>query len=136
MADVDNFKNTNDVYGHVAGDGVLREVSVAIKNNCRALDVAARYGGEEFILMLPGANVEEAAKVAEKIRKSVKEKLFFHEKGDFHTTISLGITRVSPDDKDIETIVARADRALYEAKRTGKNRVVIASDSPAVDLSS
>jgi len=136
MADVDSFKNTNDVYGHVTGDGVLREVAIAIKNNCRALDVAARYGGEEFILMLPGANVDEAAKIAEKIRKSVNEKMFFHEKGDFRTSISLGVTRVSPHDKDIEAIVARADRALYEAKRTGKNRVVIASDSPAVDLSS
>lgn len=136
MADVDNFKNTNDVYGHVTGDGVLREVATAIKNNCRALDVAARYGGEEFILMLPGANADEGAKVAEKIRKSVNEKVFFHEKGDFNTGVSLGVTRVSPDDKDIEVIVARVDRALYEAKRAGKNRVVIASDSPAVDLSS
>ncbi len=136
MSDIDNFKSTNDRYGHVTGDSVLREVAAVIKNNCRALDVAARYGGEEFILMLPGANVDEAAKVAEKIRKAINEKVFFHEKGDFHASLSLGVTRVSPDDKDIEAIVARADRALYEAKRTGKNKVVIATDSPAVDLTS
>ena len=136
MSDIDNFKTTNDTYGHVQGDAVLREVANAVKTSCRALDVAARYGGEEFILMLPGANVDEAYKVAEKIRKSVSEKVFFNEKGDFTTSISIGVTQVSPDDKEVDEIVARADRALYEAKRTGKNKVIIATDSPVVNWSS
>ncbi len=133
MSDVDNFKSTNDTYGHVTGDAVLREVAKAFQANSRALDVPARYGGEEFILMLPGANEEEAAKVANKIREAIAAKIFFHEKGDFNKTISFGVTRVSPDDSDIESLVARADRALYEAKHSGKNKVVIAKDSPRFD---
>jgi len=133
MSDVDNFKSTNDTYGHVTGDTVLKEVAKAFQSNCRALDVAARYGGEEFILMLPGANEEEAAKVANKIREAIAAKVFFNEKGDFQKTVSFGVTRVSPEDNDLEALVARADRALYEAKHTGKNKVVIAADSPRFD---
>lgn len=133
MGDVDNFKKTNDTYGHLTGDAVLREVANAVRSNCRALDVAARYGGEEFILMLPGANVEEAFKVADKIRKTIMTKMFFHEKGDFNTSISIGVTGISPDDTDLDAVIARADRALYEAKHTGKNKVMIASDSPQID---
>ncbi len=132
MSDIDDFKKTNDTYGHLTGDTVLKEVANCIKNTCRALDVAARYGGEEFILMLPGANVEEAYKVADKIRTAISEKIFFHEKGDFTTSISAGVTQISPDDKDVDEVVARADRALYAAKRSGKNKVVIASDTPQV----
>lgn len=132
MGDVDNFKKTNDTYGHVTGDTVLKEVAAAVKANCRALDVAARYGGEEFILMVPGANADVAYKIADKIRAAVNEKEFAHEKGAFKTSISIGVTQISPDEKDIEEIVKRADRALYQAKQTGKNKVVIASDSPKV----
>ena len=136
MSDVDHFKNTNDTYGHLTGDAVLREVGSLIKSTCRALDVAARYGGEEFIIMLPGANDQEAFKVAEKIRKSINQKIFFHEKGDFSTSISLGVTQVSPDEKDVDAVIARADKALYEAKHTGRDKVVIAADSPAANLRS
>lgn len=132
MGDVDNFKKTNDTYGHLTGDQVLKEVAATVKSNCRALDVAARYGGEEFIVMLPGANIDEAFKVADKIRKSINMKVFFNEKGDFQTSISIGVTQVDPDEKDIDAIVARADRALYTAKHTGKNKVVVATDSPIV----
>jgi diguanylate cyclase (GGDEF)-like protein len=127
MSDVDNFKKTNDTYGHVTGDTVLKEVASEIKSNCRALDVAARYGGEEFIVMFPGASAQEAFKIAEKLRKAVSEKIFFHETGNFSTTISLGITQINSSDKNIEDIVARADKALYEAKQTGKNKTVLSS---------
>jgi len=136
MSDVDHFKNTNDTYGHQTGDTVLKEVASIIKSTCRALDVASRYGGEEFILMLPGANDQEACKVADKIRESISQKVFFHEKGDFSTTISLGVTQVSPDEKSMEAAIARADKALYEAKHTGRNKVVIATDSPGANLRS
>lgn len=131
MSDADNFKKTNDTYGHVAGDQVLRELAAVIKQSCRALDVAARYGGEEFIVMLPGANEQEAAKVADKIRVGLSQKVFKHEKGDFQTTISMGVTQARPGEKDIEALVMRADKALYEAKHTGKNKVVIFTDSMA-----
>ena len=134
MADVDNFKRTNDVYGHVTGDEVLREVAGIMKSNCRALDVVGRYGGEEFIIMLPGANSEEAFKVAEKIRKGVEGKFYFHSKGDFATSISVGVTEVGPQDKDMNEVIARADRALYEAKAAGKNKAVISAETPKVRL--
>ena len=125
MSDADNFKKTNDNYGHLTGDQVLRELASVIKSTCRALDVAARYGGEEFIVMLPGANEEEAFKVAEKIRNNLSQKVFHHEKGDFSTTISLGVTQAQPGEKDMEALIGRADKALYEAKQTGKNKTVI-----------
>jgi diguanylate cyclase (GGDEF)-like protein len=131
LSDADNFKKTNDTYGHVAGDQVLRELAAVIKQSCRALDVAARYGGEEFIVMLPGANEQEAFKVADKIRTALSQKVFKHEKGDFQTTISMGVTQARPGETDIEALVMRADKALYEAKHTGKNKVVIYLDSMA-----
>ncbi|PIU40651.1 MAG: hypothetical protein COT00_00575 [Candidatus Omnitrophica bacterium CG07_land_8_20_14_0_80_50_8] len=136
MSDVDFFKHTNDTYGHPMGDAVLREVASIIKNTCRALDVAARYGGEEFVLMLPGANDQEAFKVADKIRETIGRKIFFHEKGDFSKTISLGVTQLSPNEKSVEAALARADKALYEAKESGRNKVVIASNSPGANLCS
>ncbi len=136
MSDVDHFKHTNDTYGHPTGDLVLKEVASIIKSTCRALDVAARYGGEEFILMLPGANDQEAFKIADKIREGVKQKIFFHQKSDFSKTISLGVTQVSPDEKSVEEAIARADKALYEAKETGRDKVVIATDSPGANLRS
>jgi diguanylate cyclase (GGDEF)-like protein len=136
MGDVDNFKHTNDTYGHVTGDIVLKDVAQIMKNSCRALDVAARYGGEEFILMLPGANAERAIIIAETIRKVIHAKIFPAPTGSFQTSISIGVTQVSPDDTDITAVVARADRALYVAKKTGKNKVVLAEDSPKIDPSS
>ncbi len=136
MSDVDHFKHTNDTYGHVMGDVVLKEIASIVKSTCRALDVAARYGGEEFILMLPGANDQEAFKVADKIRETVSQKVFYHVTGDFNKTISLGVTQVSPDEKNMDAVIARADKALYEAKQTGRNKVVIAADSPGANLRS
>jgi len=134
MSDVDHFKKTNDTYGHQMGDAVLREVANIIKNGCRSLDVAARYGGEEFILMLPGADAQECYQVAEKIRKALAARVFPHEKGNLMTTISLGVTEIDPKEQNIEEIIARADRALYEAKHGGRNRTMIAKDSPNVRL--
>ncbi len=133
MTDVDHFKHTNDTYGHVVGDVVLKEVAQILKNTCRALDIVGRYGGEEFIIMLVGANAEEAFRVGEKIRTALSEKTFENPKGNFHKTISIGVTALSAADatRKIEDVVARADRALYEAKETGRNKVVIAKDSPA-----
>ncbi len=130
MGDVDNFKKTNDTYGHVIGDQVLKEVAQVVRSNSRALDIAGRYGGEEFILMLPGANAAEGFKVAEKIRKTLAEKTFPHEKGSFSATISMGVTEVGSGEELIDKIVQRADTALYQAKHRGKNRVVVSGDTP------
>ncbi len=125
MSDADDFKRTNDTYGHQTGDQVLRELANVIKTTCRALDVAARYGGEEFIVMLPGASELDAEKIAEKIRLALSQKMFHHEKGDFSTTISIGVTQARAGEMDIQSLVERADKALYEAKHSGKNKVIV-----------
>ncbi len=129
---MDHFKHTNDTYGHTTGDLVLKEVANVVKGNCRALDIPARYGGEEFILMLPGASIDDAYKVAEKIRTTLSQRTFPHEKGAFTKTISIGVTELTTRDKDksLEEIVARADKGLYEAKESGRNKVVIVRDQP------
>lgn len=122
MGDIDNFKHANDTFGHPAGDIILREAAAIIKSKCRQIDVAARYGGEEFIIMLTGAGSKEAGDVAEKIRAAVEEKKFEFGGQIYGTTISLGIAQFSGE-RNKEELIAKADKALYQAKRDGKNRV-------------
>ena len=118
MLDIDDFKKINDTYGHKAGDDVLVILSNTLKEMSRESDVVCRYGGEEFILLLPKTDVKGAYFIAQKIKKAV-EKL--------HFTVSLGVSEVDLEhDKDIEAVIKRADDALYESKRSGKNRVTIA----------
>jgi diguanylate cyclase (GGDEF)-like protein len=127
MMDVDNFKKVNDTYGHVAGDAVLRELAAILKSHTRSLDIVARYGGEEFIVLLTGANINQGAAVAEKIRMGLANNFFPHEKGAFSVTVSIGITPIHPDESYPQAIIERADKALYQAKETGKNKFVIIS---------
>jgi two-component system cell cycle response regulator len=144
MADVDHFKAINDRYGHRAGDFVLREIGRLVAENLRSIDKAARYGGEELLVMLPETHVKEAQHVAERVREAVAQHAFvveIEENGDGHeplslrVTASLGIASL-PDDADSpEKLVEIADRALYDAKHQGRNRVVVAhptsEDTPA-----
>ncbi len=119
--DIDHFKNVNDTYGHDIGDVVLREVVELIKDNMDASHVFGRWGGEEFLYLLPEVSEEEAKCVAEIFRIQV-------EGHDFptagHVTISLGVTMIRPDDS-VESFIKRADEGLYEAKESGRNRVVM-----------
>jgi diguanylate cyclase (GGDEF)-like protein len=124
MGDIDNFKHANDTYGHPAGDIILKEVADIIQSKCRQIDVVGRYGGEEFIVMLSGAKGKDASDVGEKIRAAVEAKKFKFGDVTYSTTISLGVVQYS-DEKNKDELVARADKALYEAKKTGKNKVVI-----------
>ena len=118
MLDIDDFKKVNDTYGHKAGDDVLVNLSNTLKEMSRESDIVCRYGGEEFILLLPKTDVKGAYFIAQKIKKAV-EKL--------HFTVSLGVSEVDLEhDKNIEAVIKRADDALYESKRNGKNRVTIA----------
>lgn len=119
MIDIDDFKKINDTKGHLHGDRVIREVAKVIKNSIRAHDVAGRYGGEEFLIMLPKTNIKETKTVAERIRKAVSAT----DVDGSMPTVSVGITEMKKDESSIETVISRADNALYKAKRKGKNRV-------------
>jgi diguanylate cyclase (GGDEF)-like protein len=127
IADIDNFKSINDRYGHQTGDEVLRRVAQAFSEAVRELDLPGRYGGEEIALVLPGTNLSGARALAEKIRKTLEELQVTTPEGNtVHVTASFGAA-CFPAQTGVEELVAAADAALYEAKRTGKNRVVTAT---------
>jgi diguanylate cyclase (GGDEF)-like protein len=122
MLDIDHFKKVNDTYGHQAGDEVLRRVSGAIRSTMRNTDFCGRYGGEEFVLVLIQTDIKEAMIGAERIRTNI-EKCRFPRIGDgFNVTASIGLSEYQMRE-EIETMIARADRALYRAKEDGRNRV-------------
>lgn len=132
MLDIDHFKRVNDNWGHAAGDAVLREIAQRIESQVRASDVAARYGGEEFVVLLPGTDVGSALLLAERIRQSVSATPIDLPNGDNVTiTASIGISEVqpAPEADDLKTIgdslIARADVALYAAKAAGRDRVIV-----------
>lgn len=125
MIDIDNFKGFNDRYGHPGGDEILKGVAHSIRDAVRSMDVVARYGGEEFTVLLPHTDKKDALIIAERIRKGVEE---FRPRTDIFKewpTISLGIAEFPADSGDIDDLINNADRAMYTAKRTGKNRVVV-----------
>lgn len=119
MLDIDFFKNINDTYGHVVGDKVLKKVAEVISSVIRGFDSVGRYGGEEFLVVLPNTNHNNARKAAERIRQRIEETVF-EEVG--HLTVSGGF--ISYQNESIEDLVDKADQNLYEAKRSGRNRVI------------
>ena len=125
MADIDHFKTINDTHGHSVGDGVLRAVAGTLAQAVRASDAVARYGGEEFLLVLPGASGEQARRIAERARASVAREPVRAGEQPVPVTISFGVAEWIPGESS-EELIARADRALYQAKGSGRNRVVTA----------
>lgn len=132
MLDVDHFKRINDTWGHAAGDTVLQEIASRIEAQVRASDVAARYGGEEFVVLLPGTDNASAILLAERIRRAISEAPYVLPGGDtVPVTASIGIAGVSPDPQaeDLKTmgdsLIARADVALYRAKSGGRDQVAV-----------
>lgn len=125
MIDIDRFKSINDEFGHLVGDEVLREVSVRIKNSIRIYDVLGRYGGEEFLIVLPDTDFDNTRSLAERIRENVKADMFLTADMPLHIhiTVSLGITRMTDGDSSIDDIIKRADKGLYKAKNSGRDRV-------------
>ncbi|RBP80517.1 diguanylate cyclase [Marinomonas rhizomae] len=121
MLDIDHFKEVNDNFGHQRGDSVLVEISDILKESLRVMDYVGRYGGEEFIIIFPASDVEEVKLIVEEIRLKIAH-YDFDEIG--HKTASFGLTSSKANDS-IESIIKRADNALYEAKESGRNRVII-----------
>jgi len=126
MLDLDNFKSINDNYGHVAGDAVLADVAVILKQSVRNVDYVARYGGEEFVVVLVETALGAALDIAERIRSEVEIRRFCASDTLISVTVSLGVTHSRDGDNDPEEVLARADHALYEAKRAGRNQVQFA----------
>ena len=121
---LDYFKDVNDTYGHASGDAVLQALSAACSSILRTEDVFARMGGEEFGILFPETGLEEAVQVAERIRKLVQYLKVTAENGaTIRFTTSLGVTSLREDDQGLESLLQRADRALYAAKEAGRNRV-------------
>lgn len=122
--DLDNFKSINDRYGHNAGDRILCQFALGLRNNLRRGDLAARMGGEEFVMVIRQASVPAAISMAERIRSSFKTEPVQTGSGPVNCTASAGIAIVLPSDEDFESVFLRADAALYRAKNNGRDRVV------------
>lgn len=124
MADIDYFKKFNDNYGHVAGDEVLKNVAALFKENIRLIDIGARYGGEEFAVILPKTDINEAIIVAERIRSAIESSSLRFNEEVLNVTVSVGIAQFDPMiDTTKQSLIERADRALYISKEEGRNRV-------------
>lgn len=123
MLDLDNFKDINDTYGHIAGDYALKEISNLIKQNTRKSDDICRYGGDEFVILFNYCEPDDAYQIIDKIRKLIESKVFEFDNYTFRITMSVGLYSTDKQMNSLE-ILKRVDRALYEAKRDGKNKTV------------
>jgi diguanylate cyclase (GGDEF)-like protein len=124
--DIDFFKKVNDTHGHDIGDIVLKEMTKVCLSQFRLTDVLARLGGEEFAALLPETDILAAEKLAERLRVAVASKPIATPKGPLEITVSLGVAQYAPNENSIESALKRADEALYEAKHSGRNKVVVA----------
>lgn len=126
LTDIDRFKQVNDTYGHDAGDDVLREFAARVRSTVRGADLACRYGGEEFVVVMPDTSLDVAAAVAERLRERIESKPFQlrTSTAELNVTASMGIATIMPGIETPEQLLKQADRALYQAKNTGRNRVV------------
>lgn len=124
MIDIDHFKHYNDQYGHPAGDRLLADLSKRILASVRTLDIVARYGGEEFAVIMPDTSADDALRVAERIRLAIDGEMFsvFHSPDQAKITVSVGVASLKPNFE----LVEEADKALYKAKNSGRNRSLLA----------
>ncbi len=126
MFDIDHFKRINDTFGHAAGDEVIRAVSKIIAGQIRTTDKVARFGGEEFVVLLRETDAQGAENLANRIREAIGATVVTQGLSQIELTISVGAAIVCEQDRDIEDVIERADKALYAAKSSGRNRVVLA----------
>jgi diguanylate cyclase (GGDEF)-like protein len=127
MADVDHFKRINDTYGHKAGDLMLQAVGGLMKKCVRSADIVCRYGGEEFVIVMPGASAPTVSKCAEEIRAKFEAFRVASDGHEIQATISLGAAIYPLHGPSVDEVFVRADRAMYQAKQEGRNRVVVFS---------
>jgi diguanylate cyclase (GGDEF)-like protein len=125
ILDVDKFKRINDTYGHIAGDAVLKRIAESMTESARGSDIIYRYGGEEFVILLRNTDEPGATLLAERIRKAIESIMFKYDNFDIRITASAGLATLVQTD-DIKSILERCDKALYQAKEQGRNRVVVA----------
>lgn len=123
MLDIDNFKHINDTLGHQVGDQALVHLGKVIKHTLRPSDSVARYGGEEFIILMPDADLDNAAATLERLQRELTKKYFLHENERVLVTFSAGVAQRTPHESQ-EEVISRADKAMYRAKKAGKNRVI------------
>jgi len=136
LVDIDYFKKFNDTYGHQTGDQVLRLVAMTLKSNIKGRDLAARYGGEEFVAVLPSTDLDGAVIAAENVRKAIQAKELLKRSTNEklgRITASFGVAMFRADD-NASSLIERADRCLYAAKRAGRNRVVAEIDLVEIDV--
>ena len=126
MIDIDHFKKINDTHGHDVGDEVLREFAARLATNVRAVDLPCRYGGEEFVVIMPDTTLEDAQRIAERIRLHVSGTPFRVANGTelLTVTISIGVACTLGQDDTPDGLLKRADEAVYDAKAAGRNQVV------------
>ena len=128
--DLDHFKRINDEFGHPVGDECLRLLAECLRRQLRGEDAVSRYGGEEFLVLLPGQSQDQARKIAERIREAVGALRVKHESGLVKFTVSIGVAARKGDEGAATELIELADRAMYQAKRNGRNRVQVASNTP------
>lgn len=127
MLDIDHFKDINDSHGHKAGDIVLQKLSEIMRETLRTVDIIGRLGGEEFAIMLPETDLQKATEVAERLRENIARTDVVLEAGlPLHFTVSIGVATLQDKDVNLDIMLNHADRALYQAKQSGRNKVCVA----------
>lgn len=135
IADIDHFKRVNDQYGHPVGDELLKQFSLLLKAVLRDKDLIARWGGEEFVVMLHQANPNEAFKIAERLRRTIESTTFKINHHQIHITVSFGIAPLNTNDEEpLYSSYLRADKALYQAKESGRNKIIIFTQTGERDV--
>jgi diguanylate cyclase len=124
LIDIDNFKKLNDSLGHAAGDQALKLLAAAVRERLRPVDHLARFGGEEFVVLMPATQAAQAQEALTRLQRSLTEALFLHEGREVFVTFSGGVTQWCQGEA-LQSALERADEALYEAKRSGKNRTCL-----------
>ena len=124
--DVDHFKEANDAFGHNTGDQILKAITAAVNKELRITDMQGRLGGEEFGVLLPETNMAEALDVAERLRKRIEDLALHGQDGcEIHVTVSIGVSELPSHGETLDQLMSRADKALYQAKEGGRNRVAV-----------